>query len=478
MPLASIEERRRDVRPLIARTIGLFDGASARPAIPCRLRRRAVDAASSWTTSSTSWTRRRSSPSLFAPRRDSRVVVTSRAPLHLTGEHEFPVAPLGVGRALGTGTDADGGEDAARRLFVERARAVRPGWDPGPETAIVDEICRLVDGLPLGIELAAAQSLRSCRWPRSAIASRPTCHSRVRRRATRRRGSGPWRRRLPGATTSCRRRSSACSIGLRCSRAPSTSTRRGPVAAGGEDRPDLAVDVLDGSRRARRPEPRRARSRRRRHPVPPAPDDPLVRGRPARRRTATSSTSDGVTPRPSSPSRPRPRSTRRLGSAASGSPARPRTRRTSSGGCRWAIENQTMRASRQRLVAALVAVLAMQRPPRGRSGPGRAGDRDAQRHRGGRSSGCGPCRRPATSPTGRPIRRRRGSDTRNSSSWPRPLDDETGVVDAIFNLGHVAFIGNHDPKRRSPTWRTSSGDTATSATSEASPGQSGASPTS
>jgi predicted ATPase len=84
----------------------------------------------------------------------SRIVVTSRAPLHLTGEQEYPVAPLGRGVGGGAG-DADG--DAARRLFVERARAVRPGWDAGPDAAIVDEICRLVDGLPLGIELAAAR---------------------------------------------------------------------------------------------------------------------------------------------------------------------------------------------------------------------------------------------------------------------------------------------------------------------------------
>ena len=46
---------------------------------------------------------------------------------------------------------------AARRLFIERARAVRPDWDPGPNGAVVDEICALVDGLPLGIELAAAR---------------------------------------------------------------------------------------------------------------------------------------------------------------------------------------------------------------------------------------------------------------------------------------------------------------------------------
>ena len=58
------------------------------------------------------------------------------------------MAPLGVRRRR---------HSAARRLFLERARAVRPGWDPGPDGAVVDEICALVDGLPLGIELAAAR---------------------------------------------------------------------------------------------------------------------------------------------------------------------------------------------------------------------------------------------------------------------------------------------------------------------------------
>ena len=74
----------------------------------------------------------------------SRVVVTSRAPLRAPGEQEYPV------RSLAAGT---GGVE----LFAQRARAVRPGWDPGANTAIVNEICQLLDGLPLGLELAAAR---------------------------------------------------------------------------------------------------------------------------------------------------------------------------------------------------------------------------------------------------------------------------------------------------------------------------------
>ena len=72
----------------------------------------------------------------------SRVIVTSRAPLHAAGEQEFPVTPL---------------TDDAIRLFGERARAVRPDWDAAADEDVVREICTLLDDLPLGIELAAAR---------------------------------------------------------------------------------------------------------------------------------------------------------------------------------------------------------------------------------------------------------------------------------------------------------------------------------
>jgi len=57
----------------------------------------------------------------------TRVIVTSRAPLHVAGEHELAVRPL----------THDG-----VRLFIERARAVRADWDPGAERPIIEEICR------------------------------------------------------------------------------------------------------------------------------------------------------------------------------------------------------------------------------------------------------------------------------------------------------------------------------------------------
>jgi predicted ATPase len=89
----------------------------------------------------------------------SRVVVASRAPLRIGGEQEFPVEPLSVAN-----------EDASSiRLFADRAQMVRPGFDAGAEQDTVREVCRLLDGLPLGIELAAA---RVALMPLAAIRDR------------------------------------------------------------------------------------------------------------------------------------------------------------------------------------------------------------------------------------------------------------------------------------------------------------------
>ncbi len=77
-----------------------------------------------------------------------RVVATSRERLRVGGEHVRTVPAL-----------PSGDEDApAVQLFVERARAVAPEFDPGPaELVCVEEIVRRLDGLPLAIELAAAR---------------------------------------------------------------------------------------------------------------------------------------------------------------------------------------------------------------------------------------------------------------------------------------------------------------------------------
>jgi predicted ATPase/transcriptional regulator with XRE-family HTH domain len=88
---------------------------------------------------------------------DLRILATSRAPLRLRAEREFPVPPLPVPPSE-AGPDArDTAESDAVRLFVDRARAVQPTFDAqGEDALVVGRICRLLDGLPLAIELAAA----------------------------------------------------------------------------------------------------------------------------------------------------------------------------------------------------------------------------------------------------------------------------------------------------------------------------------
>ena len=84
----------------------------------------------------------------------ARLLATSRERLAVDGEHLCVVPPL----ACPDPTGAEGEDEPAGRLFVDRARAVRPGWEPTPdEWAVVAEVVRRLDGLPLAIELAAAR---------------------------------------------------------------------------------------------------------------------------------------------------------------------------------------------------------------------------------------------------------------------------------------------------------------------------------
>jgi predicted ATPase len=68
------------------------------------------------------------------------ILGTSREPLHLSTEHEYPISSLP--------------DTPAVSLFTERARAVRADFDAAPEAV---DICRRLDGLPLAIELVAAR---------------------------------------------------------------------------------------------------------------------------------------------------------------------------------------------------------------------------------------------------------------------------------------------------------------------------------
>ncbi len=78
-----------------------------------------------------------------APR--TTLLVTSRAVLHLSGEHVYPVHPLG--------------EEPAVALFHQRSCEAHPSFAPEPADAhAIPRICARLDGLPLAIELAAART--------------------------------------------------------------------------------------------------------------------------------------------------------------------------------------------------------------------------------------------------------------------------------------------------------------------------------
>jgi predicted ATPase len=76
-----------------------------------------------------------------------RVVATSRELLRMPREHAWPLAPLDCSRP----------DSPAQRFFVRRAEAARPGAVSGADEAAISAIVRRLDGLPLAIELAAAQ---------------------------------------------------------------------------------------------------------------------------------------------------------------------------------------------------------------------------------------------------------------------------------------------------------------------------------
>ena len=94
----------------------------------------------------------------IAPR--LKMLVTSRVPLHLHEEHEFPVPPMSLPERFSPAHVVNV-ERLARyeaiQLFVARASAVRPGFALNKQNAhAVVEICHRLDGLPLAIELAAS----------------------------------------------------------------------------------------------------------------------------------------------------------------------------------------------------------------------------------------------------------------------------------------------------------------------------------
>src|SRR5580658_3987713 len=87
-----------------------------------------------------------------------KILVTSRAALHVYGEHEFPVPALGVPESHSKPSLSTLSQFPALALFVQRAVAARPDFELTQQNAsAVIEICARLDGLPLAIELAAAR---------------------------------------------------------------------------------------------------------------------------------------------------------------------------------------------------------------------------------------------------------------------------------------------------------------------------------
>ena len=85
-----------------------------------------------------------------------RIVATSRESLGIPGEAAVPVPSLGLPGAASPAVESE-----AVRLFLDRAGGARPGFRPSAEDLrAISRICTRIDGIPLGLELAAAR-LRS-----------------------------------------------------------------------------------------------------------------------------------------------------------------------------------------------------------------------------------------------------------------------------------------------------------------------------
>ncbi len=87
-----------------------------------------------------------------------KLLSSSRAPLRIAGEQEFPIPPLDLPDPKRLPSLEVLAQSDAVRLFVERAKSVKPDFMVTSENAAaVAEICWRLDGLPLAIELAAAR---------------------------------------------------------------------------------------------------------------------------------------------------------------------------------------------------------------------------------------------------------------------------------------------------------------------------------
>lgn len=87
-----------------------------------------------------------------------RVLATSRAPLRISGEQEYGIAPLPVPDAAAVRAADDPTDFDVLALFADRAAAIDPRFTlTGDNAPLVAEVAGRVDGLPLAVELAAAR---------------------------------------------------------------------------------------------------------------------------------------------------------------------------------------------------------------------------------------------------------------------------------------------------------------------------------
>jgi predicted ATPase len=87
-----------------------------------------------------------------------KIIVTSRAALHIYGEHEFVIPPLTIADIESVKGQQLWAQSPAVALFVQRAQEVNPNFSLNNENVeAVTELCQRMDGLPLAIELAAYQ---------------------------------------------------------------------------------------------------------------------------------------------------------------------------------------------------------------------------------------------------------------------------------------------------------------------------------
>jgi predicted ATPase len=90
---------------------------------------------------------------------DLVVLVTSRAPLRVRGEQEYPVPPLELPSSTLSPAPEEVAGSSSGRLFVDRARGASPAFELTRENAVaVAAICWRLAGLPLALELAAVRA--------------------------------------------------------------------------------------------------------------------------------------------------------------------------------------------------------------------------------------------------------------------------------------------------------------------------------